>query len=180
MTRFRTTVRTDDIVQVEPDRIWSVLHDPDLLAELTPAVAQITTDGDRWCWRLVGINAMGVSAAPSFTERMSFDEDARRIDFRHDPPAGKSEAAGATGTYHLIVTADGTYVGIELTAHVDLPLPKLAGGAVRGVMDRTIVAGGQRFADRLMAHLHITRSRGIQVVPPDAAWPRVKQVPNSS
>lgn len=172
MTRFTTTVRTDDVLDVDPDVLWKAMKDPDLLAQLAPAIAEITTDGDRWCWRLVGINAVGVSAAPSFTERMRYDEGNRRIEFAHDPPDGKSEAAGATGTYHLISTDEGAYVGIELTAHVDLPLPGMARGAVQKVMARTIVTGGKRFADNLLAHLGDVSSRGMQVVPKDAAFPR--------
>ncbi|HUG85369.1 MAG TPA: hypothetical protein VMM13_12430 [Euzebya sp.] len=181
MTRFTSTVRTDDVLHVDPDIVWQAMHDPDLLARLAPAVAQITTHGQRWCWRLVGIKALGVSVAPSFTERMSFDDgagdggahdcNARRIDFAHDPPPAKSEAAGATGTYHLLATDRGTYVGLELTAHVDLPLPGIARGAVQKVMARTIVSGGQRFADNLLRHLDIS-SRGMLVVPLDVAFPR--------
>lgn len=173
MTRFTTTVRTDDIVHADPDAVWAAMGDPALLARLTPAVAEITrTDGDRWCWRLVGINALGVTAAPSFTERMTYDHERRRIDFAHDPPDGKSEAAGAAGTYHLIRTDEGVYVGIDLTAHVDLPLPRLARRAVETVMARTIVSGGGRFADGLLRHLGAT-ARGMQVVPEDAEFPRV-------
>lgn len=173
MTRFTTTVRTDDLLHVEADAVWQAMNDPDLLARLAPAVARITTHGERWCWRLKGINALGVSVAPSFTERMTFDDAARRIDFAHDPPQGKSEAAGATGTYHLVATEDGAYVGIDLTAHVDLPLPRMVTGAVENVMTRTIVSGGQRFADNLLRHLGVMRSRGMQVVPLDVTFPRV-------
>ncbi|WP_370328118.1 SRPBCC family protein [Euzebya sp.] len=172
MARFTTTVRTDDVFDADPADVWSVMQDPDALADLAPTVASITTDGDRWCWRLVGISALGVSAAPSFTERMRYDHDDRRIDFAHDPPAGKSEAAGASGTYHLREVDAGTYVAIELTAHVDLPLPSMMGGAVRRVMDRAIVLGGQRFADNLLRHLGVTESRGMEVVAHDVPFPR--------
>lgn len=172
MTRFTTTVRTDDVLDVDPDLVWQAMKDPDLLARLAPAIAEITPNGDRWCWRLVGINALGVSAAPSFTERMRYDEANRRIEFAHDPPDGKSEAAGATGTYHLIATDEGAYVGIDLTAHVDLPLPGMTRGAVQKVMERTIVTGGKRFADNLLVHLGNVSSRGMQVVPTDASFPR--------
>jgi carbon monoxide dehydrogenase subunit G len=172
MTRFTTTVRTDDIMDTSADAVWAAMHDPDLLAELAPAVAAIATDGDTWCWRMGGISALGMSVAPSFTERMVFDEAAKRIEFEHAPPPGSNEAAGASGTWLAVDTPAGAYVGIELTAHVDLPLPRAAGRAVRAVMERTIVHGGQRFARNLMAHLGVTASRGMQVV--DAAdWPRV-------
>lgn len=174
MTRFTTTVRTDDVLQVDPDAVWQAMGDPDLLALLAPAVAAITPgDGQRWCWRLVGISAMGVSVAPSFTERMDFDHDHRRIEFAHDPPEGKSEAAGAAGTYHLIASAEGAYVGIDLTAHVDLPLPRITRGAVEKVMARTIISGGRRFADNLLRHLGASDSRGMHVVPLDEPFPRV-------
>lgn len=178
MTRFTTTVRTDDILDVDAAAVWAVMTDPGLLADLTPAVAEITPlDGDLWCWRMVGIDAMGISVAPSFTERMAFDHDRRTITFEHAPPDGKTEAAGARGTYVLLDTDAGAYVGIDLTAHVDLPLPRMAGPAVRKVMDKTIVAGGGRFADKLMAHLGVTRSRGLQVVPADSRWPRAESSP---
>ena len=173
MTRFTTTVRTDDVMHTDAQTVWTAMQDPDLLASLAPAIAAITPlDGDRWCWQMVGISAMGVSVAPSFTERMVFDEEAMRIDFEH-APSGSKEAAGAKGTWLAQDVDGGAYVGIELIAHVDLPLPKMAKGAVTSVMDRTIVAGGQRFARNLMEHLGVKSNRGMEVVPNGRAWPRI-------
>jgi hypothetical protein len=182
MTRFTTTVRTDDVLDTSADAVWDVMRDPALLADLTPAVAEITADGDRWCWRMVGISALGVSVSPTFTVRMRFEEraalpggrSARRIDFAHDPAQGSREAAGATGTWLAVDTPAGAYVGIDLTAHVDLPLPRAMSRPVTAVMERTIVTGGARFARNLMAHLGVPSSRGMQVV--DEGWPRVDAV----
>ena len=53
--------------------LWAVLSSPSRLAELTPLVSAITADGDRWCWQLRSISALGVTVAPSFVEQMGFD-----------------------------------------------------------------------------------------------------------
>ncbi len=54
---------------------------------------------------------------------MTFDEPAR-ITFRHDPPAGAAERAGAEGVYDLIeLGPDATQLSIDITLHVELPLP---------------------------------------------------------
>lgn len=174
MTCFETTIRTDDVLTADADAVWDLMHDPDLLAQLTPAIARITTDGDLWCWHMSGISALGIDIAPAFWVRMRFDEEERTIRFSHEPGGGR-EIAGASGTYVLAEVPEGTYVGIDLTAHVELPVPALAGRAVRGVMERTIVAGGGRFGENLVRHLGATGRRGMERLPEGAPFPRIPQ-----
>src|SRR3546814_18546897 len=76
--------------------VWEVLTDPRCLPEMTPLLAGISVVGDRWCWQLSGIKALGVEVAASFTEHMVFEQPAR-ITFRHTPPDGQSERAGTAG-----------------------------------------------------------------------------------
>jgi hypothetical protein len=97
------------------------------------------------------IPVLGVSVAPSFTERMTFDEP-RRIDFTHDPESGQ-EKAGVEGTYELEEVEGGTRLSIDLDICVDLPLPGIARGAVERAMRGVIAAMGRRFAANLLRHL---------------------------
>jgi hypothetical protein len=132
-----------------------VLTDPGCLTEMTPLLDGITVDGDRWCWQLSGIRALGVEVAPSFTEQMTFVEPSR-ITFRHAPPAGQTERAGADGIYELTeVGPDRTHLSIDLTLHVDLPLPKLSRRAVERVMASSMARTGEVFAERLYRHLGV-------------------------
>jgi len=155
VARFRSRNRSRGDVPVSRERVWEVLTDPEALTELTPLLAGITTDGDRWCWQLVGIRALGVEVAPSFTEQMTFAAPSR-IEFRHDPPPGSSERAGADGVYELTELApDRTHLSIDLTIHVDLPLPALSRRAVEKVMDATMARTGDAFAERLARRLGV-------------------------
>ena len=88
-------------VPVEPERIWDVLTQPELVAEMTPLVDRIERRGQLWTWTLAGISGLGLEVAPSFTVRMSF-VPISRIDYRHEPPPGVTERAGvAQGTFYL-------------------------------------------------------------------------------
>jgi hypothetical protein len=89
--------------------------------------------------------------APSFTERMSFDEP-RRIGFTHDPQSGP-EKAGVEGTYLLEEVDGGTRLSIDIDICVDLPLPGLSRGAVERAMRGVIGLMGRRFASNLLTHL---------------------------
>ena len=121
----------------------------------------IRADRDLWCWQLTGISALGVKAAPSFTERMHF-VDRERIDFRHDPPPGEPERAGADGTYTLSdLGGDGTRLHIDIAIWVDLPLPRLARPAVERIMAESMARTGDRFAANLYAHLGIDSRRVV-------------------
>jgi carbon monoxide dehydrogenase subunit G len=155
MTRFQNrNVSTGDL-PVSAETIWAVLTDPDLLAELTPLIKGITADGDRWCWQLTGISALGVSVPPSFTERMTFTPH-ERIEFRHEPPPGSDERAGVEGLYTIEDLADGgVRLCVDLTMWVDLPLPKLSRRAVERIMAESMQRTGDRFAANLYRHLGI-------------------------
>lgn len=141
--------------------IWAALTDPELLARTTPLLDDISTDGDRWCWQLSGISAMGIEIAPSFTERMTFDPQ-ERITFRHEPPAGAHERAGADGVYDLSAMDDGgTKLSIDITLHVELPLPALSKRAVQRVMSSSMKRTGDIFAERLYEHLGVDPSQTV-------------------
>lgn len=152
MTTFSATVKTSADISAPRSAVWAALTDPDLLPELTPLLTSITTDGDRWCWSMVCISALGVSIAPRFTEKMTFDEP-RRIGYTHQPPAGSRERAGAEGVYDLTEIDGGTHLAIDLTLCVDLPLPRMAAPAVEGVMHSMMARTGERFSRNLLAHL---------------------------
>lgn len=152
MNRFEVTDESAMFVPVERRRIWDVLIDPQLLADLTPLVDRIDDRDGRWRWHLSGFTALGVEVAPSFTERMLFEEPSR-IEFSHEPPAGANERAGADGVYELDEVEGGTCLSVSMRMHVDLPLPKLSRGAVERVMAASMRRTGDRFHDNLMAHL---------------------------
>jgi len=155
VTRFSSRNLSVATVPASVDALWSVVTDTAVLAELTPLVAHIDADGDRWAWTLAGVSALGVTVAPTFSERMTF-EPKQRILFEHDPPAGVHERAGADGFYELVeVDSSTTRLTIDITAWVELPLPSLARGAVEGVMATTMRRAGDAFARRLYRHLGI-------------------------
>ena len=153
--RFTSRDRSRAIVPAPRQDIWPLLRSPEDLADMTPLVASIAVDGDRWCWQLSGISALGVEVAPAFSERMTFDEPSC-IRFEHDPPAGATERAGADGTYRLVDRGDGrTELAIDITIHVLLPLPRLSRGAVERVMASTMQRTGEAFAERLYRRLGV-------------------------
>ncbi|HMJ77656.1 MAG TPA: SRPBCC family protein [Iamia sp.] len=155
MTRFQNRNRSEADLPVDRQSIWEVLTDPGCLAALTPLIRAITADGDTWCWQLSGISALGVSVAPSFTEQMTFTP-LERIEYRHAPPTGTTEKAGADGVYTLTeLDADRTRLFVDLTMWVDLPLPKLSRRAVERVMAESMQRAGDRFAENLYRHLDI-------------------------
>lgn len=158
VTRFEATNHSTEVVTAPRPEIWSLLTDPDALVDLTPLLKDIRTDGDTWCWSMWGISALGVEVAPSFTETMSFDPE-ERIEFRHTPPQDANERAGANGTYLLDDVDGGTRLEIELTIHVELPLPRLSRGAVQRVMEQSMQRTGDRFAQNLLDRLGATTRR---------------------
>lgn len=140
---------------VSRQAVWEVLTDPDALADMTPLLARIDVDGDRWCWQMAGIRALGIEVAPSFTERMTFHAP-ERIEFRHEPPPGHTDRAGADGVYELAELApDRTHLSIDLTLSVELPLPAISRRAVEKVMTSTMGRTGDVFAERLAGRLGI-------------------------
>jgi carbon monoxide dehydrogenase subunit G len=159
MARFeaRNVSRAD--VAASRDAIWVLVTSPDSLAQLTPLIEHITAEGDQWCWQLKSMSALGVCVRPSFTEHMSFEEG-RRITFEHRPPPGKPERAGAAGVYALDDGPDGrTHLTVDITLHVELPLPAVSRRAVERVMASMMARTGERFADNLYARLGIVAPR---------------------
>ncbi|WP_214402363.1 SRPBCC family protein [Pseudonocardia lacus] len=164
MTRFSASTESVAVVAADRSAIWRALTDPDLLPRLTPLLRRVDVDtsvdtsvdtdadGDRWRWHLVGIDVLGVGISPVFTERMRFTPESR-IDYTHEPPPGVVEQAGAEGSYELSDAPAGTRLAIRLALHVELPLPRLAGPAVRRVMEATMRVMGDRFAANLLEHL---------------------------
>jgi carbon monoxide dehydrogenase subunit G len=152
LTTFSSRNVSEAVVPVGRAEIWSIVSDPRSLSELTPLVRRIDDHGDVWVWHLAGISALGVSVEPTFTELMVFDE-LRSIRFDHRPPDGRSERAGAHGTYELDDVDVGTHLFIDLTLCVELPLPKLSRRAVESVMASTMQRTGDRFARNLFRRL---------------------------
>jgi carbon monoxide dehydrogenase subunit G len=151
VARFTARDRSTEVVQADQGALWKALTDPDLLPRLTPYLHSIEADGDRWRWNMARIPVLGVSVAPSFTERMTFDEP-RRIGFTHDPDSDQ-EKAGVEGTYLLEKADGGTRLSIDIDICVDLPLPGMARGAVERAMRGVIAVMGRRFAANLLRHL---------------------------
>jgi carbon monoxide dehydrogenase subunit G len=151
VTRFTAHDRSTEVVKADQAALWKALTDPDLLPRLTPYLHSIDADGDRWRWNMARIPVLGISVAPSFTERMTFDEP-RRIEFTHDPESGQ-EKAGVEGTYELEEVEGGTRLSIDIDICVDLPLPGMARGAVERAMGGVIAVMGRRFAANLLRHL---------------------------
>ena len=158
MTRFAAGTRAEAVVDAPRAAVWAALTDPDVVARLTPFVRRIVADGDgaqgaeRWRWEMSGLTVLGIGIAPTFTERMTYDEPAR-IEFRHDPPAAESERSAVEGWYRLEEVGAGTRLTTSMEITVDLPLPRVSAGAVRAAMGRVIDQMGERFSRNLLAHL---------------------------
>lgn len=155
MTTFTSRDVSTAVVPAPRDEIWALVSDPATLAELTPLIETIEPDGDLWTWQLRGITALGVSVAPSFTERMRLDAPST-IEYVHEPPPGTDELAGANGTYRLTeLGPDSTRLEIDIALCAELPLPKFARRAVEKVMATTMRRTGDAFAERLYDRLGI-------------------------
>lgn len=153
MTAFRSRNVSVATVPVEPERIWDVLTQPALVAEMTPLVDRIERKGQVWTWTLAGISGLGLEVAPSFTVRMTFSPISR-IDYRHEPPPGVKERAGVNGTYLITqVGESSSKLKIDLALCVDLPLPRVSRRAVEPIMAATMARAGAGFARNLYRHL---------------------------
>lgn len=151
MTEFTVRNRSLAVIDAQRAEIWSALVDPHLLPRLTPYLREIEVDGDRWRWHLSRIPVLGVAVAPSFTERMTFDEPSS-ITFEHAPERD-DERAGVTGRYLLSEASSGTRLQVDLAISVDLPFPGVARPAVHTAMKGVVGAMGRRFSTNLVGHL---------------------------
>lgn len=151
MARFTAKDRSTEVVAASRADLWAALTDPELLPKLTPYLHSIDVDGDRWRWNLARIPVLGISVAPSFTEKMTFEEPSRII-YTHDPEQAQ-EKAGVEGTYDLEEVADGTRLTIDLEICVELPLPRASRFAVERAMSGVIAVMGKKFAANLLRHL---------------------------
>jgi carbon monoxide dehydrogenase subunit G len=154
MATFSARNQSRAVVPADRSAIWDALTDPILLTKLTPLLSGIDADGDRWRWQLGRISALGVTVSPVFTEQMRF-EPKSLIEFSHQAPPKSREYAGASGSYRLTEVAGGTELAIDLTLTVELPLPRLAAGAVERVIAATMARTGDRFSKNLLRHLGV-------------------------
>ena len=162
MTTFTSRDVSTAVVPAPRDEIWAIVSDPAALAELTPMIDSIEPSGDLWTWQLKGISALGVSVAPSFTERMRLDAP-ELMEYVHEPPEGTNELAGAHGTYRLIeVGPTSTKLEIDITLCADLPLPSFSRRAVEKVMATSMRRTGDAFAQRLYERLGIAGAEWVE------------------
>lgn len=169
MARFSAVNSSEAVVAAPRAAIWQVLTDPVVLPKLTPLLRRIDVDPrdeGLWEWHLAGLSVLGVGISPVFTERMTFTTDddgaGTRIDYTHEPPAGRTETTAAEGIYQLSDVPGGTRLQIRLELQVELPLPGLSAPAVTRLMQATIRRMGERFSANLLRHLGVTE-------PPDQA-----------
>lgn len=155
MSRFTASTESDAVVTADRSAVWAVLSDPEALPRLTPLLDRIEADGDLWHWEMARIPVLGVSVAPSFTERMRFEPE-RRIDFEHAPPDGRPERAAAEGWYLLDDAEHGTRLRVRLELCVEVPLPRAARPAVTRVIAGVVQRMGDRFSANLLRELHAT------------------------
>jgi carbon monoxide dehydrogenase subunit G len=167
MARFSAVNSSEAVVAAPRQAIWRVLTDPVVLPRLTPLLRRIDVDphdAGLWRWHMAGLSVMGVGISPVFTERMTFttDDDGGgvRIDYTHEPPAGRTETTAAEGAYQLTDMPGGTRLQIRLDLDVELPLPALSAPAVTHVMQATIRRMGERFSANLLRHLGVTEPPG--------------------
>ncbi|RLV48577.1 hypothetical protein D9V37_14535 [Nocardioides mangrovicus] len=156
MTWFEASNHSTAVVPATREDVWAVLVDPQLLPRLTPFLTRIDVDGDHWRWEMTRIPVLSTSFEPSFTEQMTFT-DRERIEWKHDPPAGRRERAGVAGWYALADADGGTRLEIQLSVRADLPLPRVAKPAVTTAMKSVIAGMGKKFGDNLLHHLRGSR-----------------------
>jgi carbon monoxide dehydrogenase subunit G len=152
MARFTAGTEAQAVITASREDVWALLEDPDAIAEMTPFVRRITADGEHWTWELGGLSVLGKSVSPVFTEKMTFERPSR-IEFTHDPPDGRTERSAVEGWYDLAEHERGTELRTKLDITLDLPLPKVSGGAVRAAMNGVVSQMGDRFSARLLERL---------------------------
>ncbi|MBF4163670.1 SRPBCC family protein [Nocardioides acrostichi] len=152
MTRFSAKTDATAIITASREEVWALLEDPDAIASMTPFVKGITSEGEHWTWQLGGLEVLGKSVSPSFTEKMTFTEP-ERIEFTHDPPPGQTERSSVEGWYHLEEHERGCTLSTSLEITLDLPLPKLSSKAVTATMRGVVDKMGDRFSANLLDRL---------------------------
>ena len=152
MATFSSSTTAEAVVPVERERVWAALTDPALVAQLHPVHLhdRASQGDDHWIWHLSGLQVLGKGFSATFTERMTLEEG-KRIEFTHDPPPGAKERAGVHGWYALADHPEGVLLETSMEICVDLPLPKISGGAVRTTMRGVINQMGDRFSKNLLA-----------------------------
>lgn len=156
MARFSTGTVSEATVSARPDEVWAALSSPELIAQFTPFLRRVTTQGpEHWVWELSRIPVLGKSFSFTFTERMTFEEPTR-IEFTHDPDAGEgpdTELAGVEGWYALREVPRGTHLRTSMDISVELPFPGVTKPAVTAAMKGVVALMGQRFSHNLLHHL---------------------------
>lgn len=152
VNRFSTSITSTAEIPYAQDRIWSLVSDPDVVAEMTPFLRAITVvDAGTWVWELHGVPYPGGEFAAHFTEAMSLQEP-ERIGFTHTPEG--RELAGADGWYSLeALDSDRTRLAIGLTVHAVLPAPRWSKLVVEPAMHAVVQQMGNRFAVNLEREL---------------------------
>lgn len=152
VNRFSTSIASTAEIPYAQERIWSLVSDPDQVAEMTPFLRGITVlDAGTWVWELHGIPYPGGEFAAHFTEAMNLQEPTR-IDFAHDPDG--RELAGADGWYSLAaLDAQRTELAIGLTVHALLPAPRWSARVIEPAMHAVVQQMGNRFAVNLEREL---------------------------
>jgi carbon monoxide dehydrogenase subunit G len=156
VNRFTARTEARAVVRAGREQIWAALTDPALVARMTPFVRSIEAEGEHWLWEMTSLQVLGVGVSSAFTERMTFT-DLERIEFRHDPPAGKEERTGVHGWYELSDGDEGTSLATSLEVAVELPLPRVSSPAVTTTMKGVMATMGQRFSHNLLDHLGVAR-----------------------
>jgi len=152
MAWFEASNHSEAIVPAQREDVWAALTDPVLLPHLTPFLRHIEVDGDHWRWDLAKVPLLSATLDPTFTEKMTFT-DGKRIEWSHDPPAGRRERTGVEGWYELADHDRGTHLEIKIGVKADLPVSRYAKPAVVTAM-RAVLAGiGKRFGENLLHHL---------------------------
>jgi carbon monoxide dehydrogenase subunit G len=152
VNRFSTSITSTAEIPFAQERIWSLVSDPDQVADMTPFLRGIRVlDEETWVWELHGIPYPGGEFTAHFTEAMELREP-ERIDFTHDPDG--RELAGADGWYSLAALGEErTRLAIGLTVHAMLPAPKFASRIIEPAMHAVVQQMGNRFAANLEREL---------------------------
>lgn len=152
VNRFSTSISSTASIPYSRERIWTVISDPDKVAEMTPFLRAIrVVDEGTWVWELHGVPYPGGEFGAHFTEAMGLAAP-ERIDFAHAPDG--RELAGADGWYSLDeLGPNSTRLAIGLSVHAFLPAPRWSARIVEPAMHAVVQQMGNRFAVNLEREL---------------------------